>query len=283
MLYWVITVDLPKVELTAGDREGVFFMEAYFALMSEDYRAKHYPDGSVFSTIHKTSRKNGIGIYIFFAPFLALTAAGALFSAKQLMETVLAGEKDMISVGVFALCLCLVGFAACLLPVVLTKKRGALGAEGLAEKSAKNSACNESDIREFERQAMASDSCVLALTAKHKAALNGQRDGILTRDYVFLADNRYIVLKCSDIAGALLVERIIYVMTGNVNTPIHSLTISLVSHQNVQTFMDASAEAGTALISLLLERNPSIETMGGRVIQEKEWDRFCKERRAVRR
>lgn len=252
-------------------------MESYFAPMNEEYTSKHYPDGSVFSTIHKKSKKSNLAFYIFFAPFLLIFAVGAIFSTKRLIETVMAGENDMISVGVFAVCFCLVMFAICLFSVLLTKKRSAGGAEGLIKKSAKNSACDESEIREFERQAMASDSLILALTAKYKAALNGQRDGILTRDYIFLADNLNIVLKYSDIVAAFLVHRVIYITVDNKSKQIDSLTISLVSNKNVQTFVDTSAEAGTALLSFLLNKNPHIETKGGNVIQEKEFAAYCKE------
>lgn len=251
-------------------------MESNFVLMNEEYKKKHYPDGSVFSEILKMTKKGGIGIYFFFVPFMLVSAVGIVFSAKMLIEVIVAGENDMISVGVFALCLCVVFFLVTLLPIILTKKRSSLDVEGLMKKSAKYSACDESQIREFERQALASDSRILALTATYKAKLNGQRDGILTRDYIFLADNQNIVMKYSDIVGAFLVERIIHLTVDNKTKTIDSLTISLVSNKHVKTFVDASVEAGSELISILLEKNPQIETKGGNVIQEKEFDQYCK-------
>lgn len=183
----------------------------------------------------------------------------------------------MLSVAIFGVGFCLFMVALCLLPLLITKKRNASGAEGLIQKSAKNSACGESEIREFERQAMASDSYILTLTSKYKAALNGQRDGILTRDYIFLADNLNIVMKYSDIVGAFLVKRVINIVVNNKNKRIESLTISLVSNKNVQTFVDISAEAATELLSILLKKNPQIETKSGNVIQEKDFDQYCKE------
>lgn len=252
-------------------------MESYFVPMNEEYRSKHYPEGSVFSAIHKSSKKGSVFVYIFFFLFLLVFAAGTIFSIIRLIETITAGEEDMISVGIFAICFCLVMFIICLLPIVLTKKRNASGLEGLMKKSAKNSACTESELREFERQALASDSYILALTAKYKAVLNGQNDGILTRDYIFLADNLNIVMKYSDIVGAFLVERIIYITVDNKSKSINSLTISLVSNKNVQSFVDISKEAGAELLSILLEKNPQIETKGGSVISEKEFNQYCKE------
>lgn len=252
-------------------------MESYFVPMNDEYKNKHYPNDSVFSAIHKTSKKGGIFIYIYFTFFLLVFALGTIFCTIVLIETVRAGENDTIGEGIFAVCFCLVMSAGCLLTIVLTKKRAAGGAEGLVKKSAKNSAYDESEIREFERQAMASDSYILSLTAKYKATLNGQRDGILTRDYIYLADNLNIVLKYSDIVGAFLVARTINIMVNNKSKRIDSLTISLVSNKNVQTFVDASVEAGSELLSILLEKNPQIETKGGSVIQEKEFDTYCKD------
>lgn len=252
-------------------------MKSYFVPMSEEYRNKHYPDNSVFSAIFKLSKKGSIFSFIFFTLFFFVFAAGTIMCTIVLIETVMAGENDMIGPGIFAVCFFLVMSVACVLPIVLTKKRAAGGVEGLIKKSAKNSACEESEIREFERQAMASDSFILALTAKYKAALNGQRDGILTRDYIFLADNLNIVLRYSDIVGAFLVHRVIHINVNNKSKQIDSLTISLVSNKNVQTFVDTSAEAGTELLSILLEKNAQIETNGGKVMQEKEFDTYCKE------
>lgn len=252
-------------------------MESYFAPMSEEYKNKHYPDDSVFSAVHKAAKKGGVFLYIFCGLFFLAFGFGAIVCAIVLVETVQAGESDLIGGGIFAVCFCLALSAGCLLTIILTKRRAAGGAEGLIKKGAKNSACDESEIRAFERQALASDSYILALTAKYKAALNGQRDGILTRDYIYLADNLNIILKYSDIVGAFLVHRVIHITVNNKSKRIDSLTISLVSNQNVQTFVDASAEAGTALLAILLEKNPQIQTNGGNVIEEKEFDTYCKE------
>lgn len=252
-------------------------MESYFVPMNEEYTSKHYPNGSVFSAIFKQSKKGSVFSYIFFLFFFLMFGALTIGSGVVLVETITAGEKDMLGEGIAVVGFCLIMTIVCILPIVKTKKRNTGGVEALIKKSAKNSACDESEIREFERQALASDSLILALTAKYKAALNDQRDGILTRDYIYLADNRLVVLKCSDIVGAFLVHRVIHIMVNNKSKQIDSLTISLVSNKNVQTYVDASAEAGTALLSILLEKNPEIETYGGSVLQEKQFDAYCKE------
>lgn len=251
-------------------------METNFVAMNETYKKKHFPDDLVFATILKKSKKIGIGVYIFFIPFMILSLVGAFFSIIMLIEIMSSGDDEMISAGIFSICVCLVFFLMTLLPVIVTKKRNSKSSEDFIRQIAKDSACNEREILQFERQAMSSNSYILTLTAKYKAALNGQRDGILTKDYIYLADNKNIVLKFSDIVGAFLVERITTVMANNKSKQIHSLTISLVSNKNVQTFVDASIEAGTELLGILLEKNPQIETRGGSVIQEKEFDQYCK-------
>lgn len=257
-------------------------MESSFAPMSEEYRNKRYPEGSVFSAYHKASKKGGAFIYIFMGIFFILFGVGTVVCTIVLIESIMAGENDMIGPGIFAVCFFLVIAAVCLFSIIITRKRAIGGVEGIVKSSAKNSACDESEIREFERQAMASDSRILALTAGYKAALNGQRDGILTRDYIFLADNQNIVMKFSDIVGAFLVHRVIYINVNNKSKRIDSLTISLVSNKNVQTFVDASAEKGSELLSILLGKNPQIETRGGSVIEEKEFDKYCKALAAAR-
>lgn len=251
-------------------------MESNFVAMNETYKRKHFPDELVFAAIQKKSKKMGIGIYFFFVPFMIISIVGAIYSTKLLIETVSAGDEEMISVGIFSVCACLVFFLITLLPVIMTKKRNSMSTEAFIRSVAKNSACNEREILKFERQAMSFDSYILSLTEKYKAVLNGQRDGILTKDYIYLADNNSIVLKFSDIVGAFLVERITTVMANNKSKRIHSLTISLVSNKNVQTYVDTSIEAGTELLAILLEKNPQIETRGGSVIQEKEFDQYCK-------
>ncbi len=251
-------------------------MQVQFSQMNEDYINKHYPDRSVFSAVNKANKKVGIGVYVFFAILMAASGYGTVWGILTTMEDMKNGESDMLSVGIVIIGFCFVVFALSLFVIVLTIKRNNLGAEGLIKKSAKNSQCSESDIREFERQAMTSDSYILSLTGKIKAVLNGQKDGVMTKDYIYLSDAKNIVMKRSDIIGAFLVERSYYITVNNTRKLINYLTVTLVSDKGIQTLAETSFEAGEALLEMLREQNPQIDVNNGSVMTEKEYSKYCK-------
>lgn len=244
--------------------------------MIEDYRNKHYPSG-IFSSVNKSNQKRGIALYVFFGIFLIASGYGTVWAFMRTMKFSKSGESDMVHGGIAITGFFLVVFLISLLTVTITIKRNSLGTEGIIKKSAKKSGYSESEIHEFERQAMASDSYILALTGKIKAVVSGQKDGILTRDYIYLADAKNIVLNCCDIKGAFLVERTIYITVNNVSQPVQYLTITLISHKGIQTLAETSMEAGRALLVMLQEKNPQIDTKNGIVIKEKEYNKYCKE------
>lgn len=252
-------------------------MQSYFVQMNEDYINKHYPNRSVFSSVNKSNQKNGIGIYAFFGILMVMSGLGTVWGIVTTIGCIKEGESDMVAPGLFIIGFFFVIFAISIFTIRFTHKRNSLGAEGLIKKSAKNSECNESEIREFELQAMASDSFILALTGKMKAMLSGQKDGILTRDFIYLADCNNIVMKRSDIVGAFLVERTFYINENKyTRKPVRYLTITIVSNKCIQTLAETSIEAGKALLTMLQEQNPQIDTKNCSVIQEKEHNKYCK-------
>lgn len=252
-------------------------MQTYFAQMNEDYINKHYPNRSVFSSVNKSNQKNGIGIYAFFGILMVISGLGTVWGIVTTMERIKEGEGDMLAPGLAIIGFFFVIFALSIFTIILTKRRNSLGADGLIKKSAKNSECNESEIREFELQAMASDSYILALTGKMKAVLSGQKNGVLTRDFIYLADFKNIVMKRCDIVGAFLVERTFYINGDKYTyTPVKYLTVTIVSNKNIQTLAETSIEAGKALLEMLKEQNPQIDTKNCSVIQEKEYHKYCK-------
>lgn len=252
-------------------------MQTYFVQMNEDYISKYYPNRSVFSSVNKSNQKNGIGIYAFFGVLMVMSGLGAAWGIISTMERIKEGESDMIAPGLVIIGFFFVIFALSIFTIILTKKRNSLGTEGLIKKSSKNSQYNESEIREFELQAMASDSYVLALTDKLKAVLYGQKNGVLTRDFIYLADFKNIVMKRCDIVGAFLVERTFYINGDKYSRkPVKYLTVTIVSNKNIQTLAETSIEAGKALLEILQEQNPKIDTNNCSVIQEKEYNEYCK-------
>ncbi|WP_313183211.1 hypothetical protein [Lacrimispora sp.] len=252
-------------------------MQTYFVQMNEDYISKYYPNRSVFSSVNKSNQKNGIGIYAFFGIFMVMSGLGTAWGIISTMESIKEGESDMVAPGLVIIGFFFVIFALSIFTIIFTKKRNSLGAEGLIKKSAKNSQYSESEIREFELQAMASDSYVLALTDKMKAVLSGQKNGVLTRDFIYLADFKNIVMKRCDIVGAFLVERTFYINGDKYSRkPVKYLTVTIVSNKNIQILAETSIEAGKGLLEMLQEQNPKIDTKNCSVIQEKEYNKYCK-------
>lgn len=254
-------------------------MQTFFTQMNEEYINKHYPKRSVFAAVNKSNKKNGVGVNILCGIFVLMFGAGIVWSIGRLLEYKEAGESDMMSTGFVILGFFIVMLVLSLVPIIITIKRNSLGAEGLIKKSAKISEYSESIIREFDRQALESDSYILALTSKIKAVLIGQRNGVLTRDFIFLADAKNIVMKRSDLVGAYLVARTVYTNgNSNIRTPLEYLTVSIISNKGIQTLAETSLEAGKALIAMLKEQNPELDTNDSEVMKETDYNKYWKKR-----
>ncbi len=251
-------------------------MQTYFEKMNESYIDKHYPERSVFSSINKSGQKNGIAVYVFFGIFTLISGAAMIWSIMNLAELMKEGESDMLASGLIVIGVCFLFFAVSLFVIILTAKRNRAGVEGLIKKSAKNSGCSESEIREFERQAMASDSYILKLMGTAKAVMAGSRDGVLTRDFIYLDNVKHIIMKRSDIIGALLVQRTYYISVGNSRKAVNYLTATLMSNKGIEASAEVSIEAGKALLDMLKEENSRIDVNDFNVMNEKEYTKYCK-------
>lgn len=257
-------------------------METYFKKMEEAYIRKHYPKRSVFAAIDKSNKKNQGSNFIVLVIMLVLMAALTVFGITRTMEYQASGESDMIKIGMI---ISAVGFILSVLMIglmVLTVKRSRMGAETLLKKCAKDSGLKESELREFEGQAMASDSYILKLTGKINGAIGGQKDGILTRDFVYLGDSSQIVMRCSNVISAILVDMVIYITVNKTRKTVHYLGIRLVSEQGIQATAETTKEAGMALQAMLREKNPQLDTGDGVVMSEKQHDQHIAEKLSAR-
>lgn len=251
-------------------------MSQYFENMNESYIEKHYPNRSVFEAVAKSTKKIGIGVYLFFGIVLAGSLAGLVWTINLVSTYKQSGDAEMVEVGmiisiVFGVFALIAAFV-----IILTILRGKKGAEDWAQKSAKNSQLSESDIHEFERQAMASDSYILKLLNGVDKVMYGGKDGILTRDFIYLADTNLTVIRGNDLLSACLVDKVIYTGDTNHRTPVHFLFIQLLSKNGAEALGEVSTESGAALIELLLQRYPTINTNEGRVLTEKQYDNYKK-------
>lgn len=251
-------------------------MQTQFQTMNESYIEKHYPNHSVFEAFAAKTRKAGAGVYVLFGALFAACIYGLIWSQGTLEGYRQSGETDMVQTGmvisaIFALFALLAVF--CIGLTIWRSKRD--GGDWLKQ-SAVHSKLEEGKIREFERQAMMSDSYVLKLTSGANALISGSKDGILTRDFVYLADSDLTVIPIDSLISACMVNSTYYVGDSPNRKAIPYLALYLLSKHGVESYAEASLEAGTALTELLLQRNPQLETCDGRVMTTKEYSDFKK-------
>ena len=75
--------------------------ETYLESMNEEYKQKHYPEGSVFKA-HKKAMKGvnaGLGLF-FMGAFLAGSIAGLVWSINRTLEIIRDKEENMLGVGI---------------------------------------------------------------------------------------------------------------------------------------------------------------------------------------
>ena len=230
-------------------------MEKYLPVMTGDYKRKHYAEG-VFASIRKKTAKISFGIYIFFGIVFVGCAYGFYWAMGRI--------EDFFAV--FAL--------IALASIVITIVRHARGTGVWKKKCAEQSGYTVSDMDEFERQTMDMECRAVSLLDPARALAAGQADGILTRDYIYLADAHHMILKLSDITAACLVRQ--KVMAGDVpvRKSIEYLTVMLLSKNGNRAIAECSEESGRELIDFLKERFPDIRTADGQVIPAEEFDRL---------
>ena len=100
------------------------------------------------------------------------------------------------------------------------------------------------------------------------------QDGLLTRDYIYLADPAQTVIRVDSLKACCFSDYTYYIRTGKRHKKIHCLAIYLLASNGVSVLSDTTEKAGQALMSILLERNGSINTNGGKVLPESEVDDY---------
>ena len=135
-----------------------------------------------------------------------------------------------------------------------------------------------SEIEEFERQAAASDCYILKLTAGLDRMLSNatNKDGLLTRDYIYLADPAQTVMRVDSLKACCFSDYTYYIDTGKQHKKIHCLAICLVAANGVSVLSDTTEEAGRALMAIIKERNSTVDTNEGKVLPEDALDSYKK-------
>lgn len=245
-------------------------MSEFFSKMDADYVQKHFPDGSVFESAMKTLKRRSVGGIFFFGLFSVGALYALVWTIGRTLELQSNGKKDMLgfSIGICVFFgLILLGSLAVLR--ILIKARGKKHSDYIAD-SAKNSKLSVSEIETFERQAVASDCYILKLTAGLDRALSNatNKDGLLTRDYVYLADPAQTVIRVDSLKACCFSDYTYYLNVGRSTKKIHNLVICLIASNGVSVLSDTTEKAGLALMELLKERNNAIDTNEGKVLPE---------------
>lgn len=250
----------------------------FFSKMNEDYVQKHFPDGSVFEGAMKTVKRRSVGGIFFFVVFLAAALCGMAWGINRTLEFVSNGEDDMLSVGIVICVFFGVIVLVCLVALFFLIKGSRQKRSGYIADSAKHSRLPVSEIEAFERQAVASDCYILKLTAGLDRMLSNatNKDGLLTRDYIYLADPNQTVMRVDSLRACCFSDYTYYINTGNHRKKIHCLAICLIASNGVSVLSDTAEEAGRALMALLRQRNSAIDTNDGKVLPEDAFDSYKK-------
>lgn len=248
-------------------------MEKYLSVMTDDYRRKHYAEG-VFASIRKKTAKISFGVYIFFGIVLLGSAFGFYWALGRTEDYRLSGQEDLISAGYVIAGFFAVFAVIALAVIIVTIVRHARGTATWKKNCAEQSGYTVSDMDEFERQTTDMECRVVRLLDTARALAAGQADGILTRDYIYLADAHHVILKLSDISAACLVKQA--VMVGDLpNRKRHEyLTVMLLSKGGCRAIAECSEDSGAELIDFLKQKFPGIYTADGEIITAEAFDKL---------
>lgn len=248
-------------------------MEEYLPLMTEDYKRKHYAQG-VFAAIRKKTAKISFGIYIFFGIVLCGCAFGFYWAMGQVENYRLSGQEDMVGTGYFIAGFFGVFALIALACIVISIVRHARGTDRWKKNCAKQSGYSVGDMDEFERQTMEMECRAVKLLDAAGALAAGQSDGILTRDYIYLADAHHMILKLSDLSAACIVRQRVTVGDVPARKSIEYLTVMLLGRSGNRAIAECSEESGTVLLGCLKQKIPGLYTADGKVIPAEEFDRI---------
>lgn len=247
-------------------------MKACMEKMDETYRNKHYPQG-FFEKAAGANRRGNIILAVMAALVSVLLGALIFYLVGLTRSHSEQGNSESVKFGLIFIAVVAVILALCVFGFVIAVRHIKDGAEEVIKKAAKMSGLTEEELREFERQAMQSDSCVLTLAGKVSAAMSGQKEGILTRDYIWLGDNQNCILKREDIVAASLYHWYYYVNKKRVS----SLNLALLNRENVMAGVEVTEEAGRELMKLLSEAHPAIQVHEGILEEGRQFDAWREE------
>ena len=243
-------------------------MSEYIKEMDEAYRSKRYPQGSFFEKAALENKRGNVALAVMSGLVSALLAGVIVFLVSLTLKRMKEGNEDALSVGLLFIAVTALLLALCLFGLVFAIRHIKDGAADVIKKAAKVSGLSEAELREFDRQAMQTGSCVLSLNGKLSAAMTGQKEGILTRDFLWLGDRANMVLKREEIVAAGLYHWYYYVNKKRVR----SLSLAVLNNKDVVAAEEVTEAAGRELMKLLSQANPAIQIHEDILEEGKEYD-----------
>lgn len=239
-----------------------------FARMSESYREKHYPKGSVFERNRGKNRTNSVILIVMLVIVAGALGVGLFYSVDLIGYHLAAGHSDEVSVGYLFVGIFGVLLALCVLGLVFSVKNMRKGVEAIMAASAKASGLTLEDIRAFDQQALQSDCYILKLKNAVSAVMANQTDGLLTRDYLWLGDFSNRIMRRGDIAGACMYQWSYYVRRKRC----WALSVAVANRKDLVISAEVSPESGAALLGLLHREQPEIQIAPEVLREGKEFD-----------
>lgn len=233
--------------------------------MDREYREKQYPNGYLASLV-KSERGLSVAALICGA-VLALIGLGILaLEVKTMVGRNMNLADGDISVIIIIAIVALIFLLPGILLIRTGVRRMKMGEEAWVKKFADRSDYPVSAIREFADQAMEDESMQLEFGA------TGIK-GILTREYICIT----CVMKIADITGAYLVETSYNINANGKMKKAYNNNIAIFSNHKTLMLIVAKEDTVRRILEMLTQRNPSIDTAGGRRLSESEYSKMEKE------
>lgn len=243
-------------------------MEQYFPIMTDQYRRKHYKKG-VFNRIHKNTAKVSFLTYIFMGVVLVASAYGTWWSLKKMDDF---RANDLTAFGFVMTGVCALFAVIALACLIISARRHFRGPEALKAYCAEKNGYTVMDMNNFEQQALKEESRVVCLLNVAAKKLFGQEDGILTRDYIVVALDDPTIMRLEDVSTACILKQTLKMGQGANRTGVDYLSVGLMTKQGNSVVTMCTKESGFALLDLLKERIPNLDTVDGRILESNEYD-----------
>lgn len=230
-------------------------------LMDRAYREKHYPKG-YFAAIAKGARGGGV-VLIICGLILALMGLGIL----ALEAAFLTGgdPADSITEIIFIGIIGLVFLVPGIFIIYFGIRRMKMNETDWIKKFMEASDYPEDVIRDYGNQVLEDESLRLQLGTK-------AIEGAVTRDYMCIGNLLApCVIKIEDITGAYFVETSDRINVNGKMKTIYATNIAVFSNHNTYMIAEAKEKSVKQIQEVLTQKNPAIDTAGGRLLSEKEY------------